>query len=84
MCQPTIGLKLIPNSLYLAHSHVLERFSPTEVARAFPMFVVSSIPAISGFAIHPFKERFHRALMDMRRGHPVILVDDFDRENEAT
>ncbi len=31
----------------------------------------------------PFEERFHRALHDMRLGHPVILVDDFDRENEA-
>jgi 3,4-dihydroxy 2-butanone 4-phosphate synthase len=31
----------------------------------------------------PFEERFNRALCDMRRGHPVILVDDFDRENEA-
>src|ERR1700683_517685 len=28
-------------------------------------------------------ERFHRALDDMRLGRPVILVDDFDRENEA-
>jgi 3,4-dihydroxy 2-butanone 4-phosphate synthase len=31
----------------------------------------------------PFEERFAQALADMRRGHPVILVDDFDRENEA-
>jgi 3,4-dihydroxy 2-butanone 4-phosphate synthase len=31
----------------------------------------------------PFEERFHRALNDMRRGRPIILVDDFDRENEA-
>jgi 3,4-dihydroxy 2-butanone 4-phosphate synthase len=23
------------------------------------------------------------AMLDMRRGHPVVLVDDFDRENEA-
>jgi len=34
-------------------------------------------------AAFPFEERFHRALGDMRRGRPVILVDDFDRENEA-
>lgn len=47
------------------------------------MSVVLSSSAISGFAIHPFEERFPQALMDMRRGHPVILVDDFDRENEA-
>jgi 3,4-dihydroxy 2-butanone 4-phosphate synthase len=31
----------------------------------------------------PFEIRFQKALDDMRRGHPVILVDDFDRENEA-
>jgi 3,4-dihydroxy 2-butanone 4-phosphate synthase len=27
--------------------------------------------------------RLERALNDLRRGRPVILVDDFDRENEA-
>jgi 3,4-dihydroxy 2-butanone 4-phosphate synthase len=31
----------------------------------------------------PFEGRFIRAVKDLRRGHPVILVDDFDRENEA-
>ena len=31
----------------------------------------------------PFEERFCLALNDMRRGRPIILVDDFDRENEA-
>ena len=30
-----------------------------------------------------FEERLLRALNDMRLGRPVILVDDFDRENEA-
>ena len=34
-------------------------------------------------ATFPFEERLHRALNDMRLGRPVILVDDFDRENEA-
>lgn len=34
-------------------------------------------------AAFPFEERLHRALDDMRLGRPVILVDDFDRENEA-
>ena len=32
----------------------------------------------------PFEERFHRALNDMRRGLPIILVDDFDRENRPS
>jgi 3,4-dihydroxy 2-butanone 4-phosphate synthase len=31
----------------------------------------------------PFEERLLQALVDMRLGRPVILVDDFDRENEA-
>jgi 3,4-dihydroxy 2-butanone 4-phosphate synthase len=31
----------------------------------------------------PFEFRFMRALKDLRRGYPVILVDDVDRENEA-
>ena len=31
----------------------------------------------------PSEVRFIRAVQDLRRGHPVILVDDFDRENEA-
>lgn len=30
-----------------------------------------------------FEERLIQALIDMRLGRPVILVDDFDRENEA-
>lgn len=31
----------------------------------------------------PFAQRLPRALHDLQRGHPVILTDDFDRENEA-
>lgn len=31
----------------------------------------------------PFELRLSRAMEDMRAGHPVILVDNFDRENEA-
>jgi 3,4-dihydroxy 2-butanone 4-phosphate synthase len=31
----------------------------------------------------PFPVRLERALDDIHHGHPVILVDDFDRENEA-
>lgn len=42
-----------------------------------------SAAAILDSASLPFEQRFPRALADMRRGHPVILVDDFDRENEA-
>jgi 3,4-dihydroxy 2-butanone 4-phosphate synthase len=30
-----------------------------------------------------FENRLIRAVIDLRRGHPVILVDDCDRENEA-
>ena len=39
-----------------------------------------TIPEIAAI---PFEERFQQALEDMRSGHPVILMDDFDRENEA-
>lgn len=31
----------------------------------------------------PFEVRLIRAVKDLRRGNPVILVDDFDREDEA-
>jgi len=41
--------------------------------------VVTSFP----FALPPFEDRLQRALEDMRTGRPVILVDDFDREDEA-
>jgi 3,4-dihydroxy 2-butanone 4-phosphate synthase len=34
-------------------------------------------------AASPFEERFRQALNDMREGRPVIVVDNFDRENEA-
>jgi 3,4-dihydroxy 2-butanone 4-phosphate synthase len=47
---------------------------------------MSLSPAVAATLISaelPFEERLHRALDDLRRGHPVILVDDFDRENEG-
>jgi 3,4-dihydroxy 2-butanone 4-phosphate synthase len=43
----------------------------------------SAISAVLEPRALPFEKRFRQALADMRRGHPVILVDDFDRENEA-
>lgn len=43
----------------------------------------SSASALLSSASLPFEERFSQAVADMRRGHPVVLVDDFDRENEA-
>ncbi len=45
---------------------------------SFPS-VLKKLPS----AVLSVEERFHRALDDMRLGRPVILVDDFDRENEA-
>jgi 3,4-dihydroxy 2-butanone 4-phosphate synthase len=47
------------------------------------MSLSSSSTAVLEPTALPFQERFQQALIDMRRGHPVILVDDFDRENEA-
>ena len=35
------------------------------------------------FVLPPFEQRLQRALMDLRDGRPVLLMDDFDRENEA-
>ena len=35
------------------------------------------------FVLPPFEQRLQRALMDLRYGRPVLLMDDFDRENEA-
>jgi 3,4-dihydroxy 2-butanone 4-phosphate synthase len=46
--------------------------------RSFP-YVGTRLPSPTA----PFEKRLHRALDDMRLGHPVILVDDYDRENEA-
>lgn len=46
----------------------------------FSSNVQRSIPAI---AAQPFAARLAVALQHMRLGRPVILMDDFDRENEA-
>lgn len=34
-------------------------------------------------SLSPFDQRLSRALADLRNGRPVLLMDDFDRENEA-
>jgi len=47
------------------------------------MSIIPTAAAILEPAALPVDVRFARALHDMRRGHPVLLVDDFDRENEA-
>jgi 3,4-dihydroxy 2-butanone 4-phosphate synthase len=47
------------------------------------MSLVLDLPSTS-LEIHaPFAMRLQQALDDMRRGHPVLLVDDFGRENET-
>src|SRR6266567_6571395 len=58
----------------------LRRFYTRSVSK---MSSTSAVAAVLESAALPFEIRFQRALDDMRRGHPVILVDDFDRENEA-
>ncbi|MFZ6754833.1 3,4-dihydroxy-2-butanone-4-phosphate synthase [Undibacterium sp. Dicai25W] len=35
------------------------------------------------FSLAPFEQRLQLALADLRDGRPVLLMDDFDRENEA-
>jgi len=47
------------------------------------MSVIPTTSAMLEHAALPFEVRFARALEDLRRGHLVLLVDDFDRENEA-
>jgi 3,4-dihydroxy 2-butanone 4-phosphate synthase len=32
---------------------------------------------------NPFAQRLQRALSDLQTGRPILLMDDFDRENEA-
>ena len=46
--------------------------------------VISSVPYLPpDLTAQPFEARLARALHHMRLGRPVILMDDFDRENEA-
>jgi 3,4-dihydroxy 2-butanone 4-phosphate synthase len=45
--------------------------------------ILNDAPIIFEPVKFPFEVRFIRAVKDLRRGNPVILVDDFDRENEA-
>jgi 3,4-dihydroxy 2-butanone 4-phosphate synthase len=40
-------------------------------------------PEIFFSALPPFEQRIAQALEDMRQGKPVLVMDDFDRENEA-
>lgn len=47
------------------------------------MSSVFDLPSTQLELLQPFAERLQQALSDMRCGRPVILVDDFDRENEA-
>ncbi|EPF79927.1 3,4-dihydroxy-2-butanone-4-phosphate synthase [Acinetobacter rudis] len=34
-------------------------------------------------ALNPAEQRMQQALQDLRQGKPVVVMDDFDRENEA-
>lgn len=40
-------------------------------------------PEIFFSALSPAEQRIKQALEDMRQGKPVLVMDDFDRENEA-
>jgi 3,4-dihydroxy 2-butanone 4-phosphate synthase len=69
--------RLMADSLRLSHS--LNRFSPLLLRERFFML----IEAVSNPIQSTFPIRFKQALADMRQGRPVLLMDDFDRENEA-
>ncbi|MBI3285234.1 MAG: 3,4-dihydroxy-2-butanone-4-phosphate synthase [Burkholderiales bacterium] len=51
------------------------------------MLITNSLTPTSASAVStpsiPFEQRLQRALADLRNGRPVLLTDDFDRENEA-
>jgi 3,4-dihydroxy 2-butanone 4-phosphate synthase len=47
------------------------------------MSSLSAVDVLPQSAASHFPQRLQRAIADLRRGHPVLLVDDFDRENEA-
>ncbi|KAF1024949.1 MAG: 3,4-dihydroxy-2-butanone 4-phosphate synthase [Acinetobacter bereziniae] len=40
-------------------------------------------PEIFFSALSPADQRIQQAIEDMRQGKPVLVMDDFDRENEA-
>ena len=40
-------------------------------------------PEIFFSALPPAEQRIQQALADIRQGKPVLVMDDFDRENEA-
>lgn len=53
------------------------------------MFITTVVPSTQTSAdpqvmpLAPFGQRLQRALSDLRAGRPVVLMDDFERENEA-
>jgi len=40
-------------------------------------------PEIFSSALAPAEQRILQALEDLRQGKPLLVMDDFDRENEA-
>ena len=74
--------RLRPASGFLFGCRIaLKRFSPTFSARAFHMSNTNPQQSLPSLASQPFEAA--RALHHLRLGRPVILMDDFDRENEA-
>ncbi|KAG1319803.1 hypothetical protein G6F63_014554 [Rhizopus arrhizus] len=47
------------------------------------MSTLNTQQSLPSLASQPFAARLQRALHHLRLGRPVILMDDFDRENEA-
>jgi 3,4-dihydroxy 2-butanone 4-phosphate synthase len=76
-------LVLAGGQVFLGTNLRPETFFANSTRGAFQMSAVSVVPDSSLFTTLPFDVRMDRALNDMRRGHPVVLVDDYDRENEA-
>ncbi|MBC3934501.1 3,4-dihydroxy-2-butanone-4-phosphate synthase [Undibacterium sp. CY7W] len=61
----------------------------TQTTQTIQNLPTDASAAVSGHDLHdlytqtPWSERLQRAIHDLRLGRPVLLMDDFDRENEA-
>lgn len=76
-------------TLALGYSKIPETSFALLLAERFIMFITQAVPSaafaggVANPASVPFEQRLQRALADLRDGRPVLLTDDFDRENEA-
>jgi 3,4-dihydroxy 2-butanone 4-phosphate synthase len=63
--------------------YALKRFSPIQHREERFMFSTADVPSPYSLTNLTAEERLRRALADLQSGRAVVLMDDFDRENEA-